>query len=106
MSRLLVAATAAALLSAAAVAAPAATPPKPQAAAPKLSAAEIIERSAALTRRDQALVALYENAVSRDPSGAVKQEHAQALAERRRCADVACVTRWFNAREASLSQWQ
>ena len=36
----------------------------------KLSAAEIIERSAALTRRDQALVALYENAVSRDPSGA------------------------------------
>ncbi len=53
-----------------------------------------------------ALAGLYQNALDRDATGTVRRDHAAALADREHCRDVACLSQWFDAREAALEQWQ
>jgi uncharacterized protein len=71
-----------------------------------VSAREYIDSDAAMRTREQKLETMYQNALSRDATGAVKGEQAAALAERDRCTTAACVVAWFGRREAALAQWQ
>jgi hypothetical protein len=87
---------------------PAAVPASaPQTAAilPAPSVAVIIRDDSSLTAREQALQGLYQNALDRDVTGAVRREQEQALSERQACADKTCVQKWFVRREAALKAW-
>ena len=77
-----------------------APPPKRQP-----TAAELLRDDPAYQSKDRAIEALYGNARDRDPTGQVAAEHAQALAQRRACADKACLDSWFRRREAALKQY-
>jgi hypothetical protein len=69
------------------------------------TAAELLRDDPGYAKREQRLEALYENAKERDPTGQVERAHAAALAERRACADRACLDAWFRRREAALRQY-
>ncbi len=81
-------------------AAPAA--PTPAAVKKPPTAAELLRDDPGYGARERKLDALYENAKDRDPTGQVEREQASALAQRRACADKACLDRWFSRREAAL----
>jgi len=83
--------------------APATAPAPPK--APPPSAAELLHNDPAYIAREHRLEAMFGNARDRDPTGQVAREHAQALAERRACADKACLDSWFRRREAALKQY-
>ena len=69
------------------------------------TAAELLHDDPGYAARERKLEALYENAKERDPTGQVERAQAAALAERRACADRACLDTWFRRREAALKQY-
>lgn len=85
----------------------AAAPPAPAPPAPRRqpAAAELLRDDPAYAAKERTIEALYGNARERDPTGQVEREQASALAERRACADRACLDAWFRRREAALKQY-
>ncbi|MGZ3273210.1 MAG: hypothetical protein ACXU82_02890 [Caulobacteraceae bacterium] len=84
----------------------AAAPPAPVATPKKQpTAAELLRDDPAYAAKERTLDALYENAKVRDPTGQVEREQSSALAQRRACADKACLDTWFRRREAALKQY-
>jgi hypothetical protein len=69
------------------------------------TAAELLHDDPGYEARERKLEALYQNAKERDPTGQVERAQAAALAERRACADRACLDAWFRRREAALKQY-
>jgi len=69
------------------------------------TAAELLRDDPAYAAKEHKLEALYENAKERDPTGQVERGQAAALAERRACADRACLDDWFRRRERALKQY-
>lgn len=80
-----------------------AQPPGPPQRPP--TAAELLRDDPGFRKRERRLEALYENAKERDPTGQVERAQAAALAERRACADRACLEDWFRRREHALKQY-
>src|SRR4051794_19146673 len=70
----------------------AAAPPAPAAAPTREpTPAELLRDDPAYVAKARSIEALYENAKDRDPTGQVEGEQNAALAQRRACADRACL---------------
>lgn len=66
------------------------------------TAAQLLRDDPGYAAKERKLDALYQNAKERDPTGQVERQQASAMAQRRACADKACLDRWFERREAAL----